>query len=102
ARERARRLLPAGDGGRGGGGGGARRAPPFEGRGAGGAPRPPQLAAGRPGADEGEGQPVPPLVGVRARLGDLEGPEDAAADRRRLLDGLHSGRVGGELVVPEV
>ena len=51
-----------------------------------------QLHAGGPGADDGERHEEALLVGVRERLGDLEGPVDAAADVGRFFDGLQPRR----------
>ncbi len=49
--------------------------------------------------DEGQG---PLLLGRGpGELGDLEGAEDPAAQLQRVVDGLHAGRVTGELVVAE-
>ena len=61
-----------------------------------------QLDAGRPGADHDEGQPAFALGVVGGDLGLLERAEDAAAQLERVIDGLHAGREGGEVVVAEV
>ena len=63
---------------------------------------PGQFHARRAGADQGEGEPAPPLGRVGRRLCHLESAEHPPPDDQRVLDGLHAGRVRGELVVPEV
>ena len=63
---------------------------------------PGQFHAGRPGADQGEGEPAGPFGRVGGGLGHLERAEDPPPDLHRVLDGLHPGRDRGVLVVPEV
>ncbi len=59
------------------------------------------LDAGRAGSDDDEGQ-GPLLLGRGpGQLGQLEGAEDATAQLEGVVDRLHPGRVGGELVVAE-
>ena len=54
-----------------------------------------------PGSDDDEGQ-GPLLLGRGpGQLGELEGAEDATAQLEGVVDRLHPGRVGGELVVAE-
>lgn len=63
---------------------------------------PSHLDAGRPSADDDERQAPLPFGMVGADLGGLERAQDAAAQLQRVVDGLHSGREGGEFVVAEV
>ena len=60
------------------------------------------LHPGGAGADDDEGQPLLGLGRVGAQLGQLERPEDPAAQLQRVVDALHPGRELGELVVAEV
>ena len=66
------------------------------------AQRPGELDAGRPGADDDEGQPGLALGRIGLALGGLEGEQDAAADLGRVLDGLQARREGLPFVVAEV
>ena len=61
-----------------------------------------ELDPGRPRPHEGEGEPAPAFGRVVGGLGHLEGAEYPPPDLQRVLDGLHPGREGGVLVVPEV
>ncbi len=61
-----------------------------------------QLDTGGSGPDHDEGEPPLALGMVGGDLGRLERAEDAAAQLQRVIDGLHAGGVGGELVVAEV
>ena len=63
---------------------------------------PGQFHAGRPGADQGEGEPAGPFGRVAGGLGHLERAEYPPPDLQGVLDGLHPGRDRGVLVVPEV
>ena len=63
---------------------------------------PGQFHAGRPGADQGEGEPAGPFGRVVGGLGHLERAEDPPPDLHRVLDGFHPGRDRGVFVVPEV
>ena len=63
---------------------------------------PGQLDAGRTGTDDDHRQPSLLLGGIGGDRGHLEGTEDAPAQLHRVVDGLHAGRVAGELVVAEV
>ncbi len=60
------------------------------------------LDAGRPGADDDEGQQRGLGLGVGLELGRLEGLEDPPADGERALERLELGRVLLPLVVAEV
>jgi hypothetical protein len=61
-----------------------------------------QLDARGPGADDREGQPGGPLLGVVLPFRHLEGTEDSSTQRQRLLERLHPGRPAREAVVAEV
>ena len=61
-----------------------------------------ELHPGRSGPDDRDGQPSLPLGRVIGHLGHLEGAEDPAPQLHGVVDGLHAGRVEGELVVTEV
>ena len=62
-----------------------------------------QLDAGRPAADDDEGQPRRAApTGSRLALGGLVGEEHAAPDLERVLDRLEPGRELRPLVVAEV
>ena len=63
---------------------------------------PGHLDAGRPGADDDEGQPRGAAGRVVLELGELERAEDPAAHLERVVDRLHAGGMEGELVVAEV
>ena len=63
---------------------------------------PGDLDAGRPAADDDEGQPRAPRLVVVLDLGFLEGAEDPLALGERVGERLHPGRELRELVVPEV
>ena len=58
--------------------------------------------SGRTGADDDEGQQLFPAGRIAGPLGLLERAEDAAAQFQRVVDGLHTGRELGEMVVAEV
>ena len=60
------------------------------------------LHAGRSGADDDEGQQFRPALRVAGTLGLLEGSQDASAQLQGVVDGLHTGRPLGEIVVAEV
>jgi hypothetical protein len=59
-----------------------------------------QLDAGWAGADDCEPQPVFALLGLQLR--HLERAKDPTAQLERVIDRLHPGRVGRELIVAEV
>ena len=61
-----------------------------------------ELHAGRPGADDDEGQPRLLRLGVGLALRVLEGHEHAAADLQRVLDRLQPRRVFLPLRVAEI
>ena len=61
-----------------------------------------QLAAGGPRSYHHEGQPFPPLLRVDGQLRHLERAEDPATDLEGVVDRLHAGGMGGELVVAEI
>ena len=61
-----------------------------------------ELDSGRAGADDDEGQQRRALGIVGTGLGQLEGDQDAAADRRRVIDLLEARRGPFPLVLAEV
>ena len=61
-----------------------------------------QLDAGRSRADHDEGQPALALSVIGGDLRGLERPEYPAAKFQRVVDGLHAGGEGRELVVAEI
>ena len=61
-----------------------------------------QLDTGGAGADDHEGQQLGALGGVVGQLGLLEGAQDPTAQFECVVDGLHAGRVLGEVIVAEV
>src|SRR4051812_33196796 len=63
---------------------------------------PGELDAGRPGADDDEGEPGIAPRRIRLALGSLKGEQDAAPHLRRVLDRLQPGRERLPLVVAEV
>ena len=60
------------------------------------------LDAGRTGADDRHRQPARPLLGILAELGHLQRLQQPPPQAERIGEGLHAGRVGGQLVVAEV
>ena len=63
---------------------------------------PGQLDAGGSRSHQGEGEPARAFRRVVGGLGHLERAEYPPPDLPGVLDGLHPGREGGVLVVPEV
>ena len=61
-----------------------------------------QFHSGGSTANHDEGQPSGPLSRVAGDLGRLERPHDATAQLQRIVDGLHAGGEGGEVVVAEI
>ena len=61
-----------------------------------------ELDAGRPGADDREGQQRRPAVRVGLEFGALEGEQDPAADHGRVLEGLQAGRERFPFVMAEI
>ena len=58
--------------------------------------------AGGSGADHHESEQLGPADRVTGALGLLEGAQDAATQFQRVVDGLHTGRPLGEMVIAEV
>ena len=61
-----------------------------------------EFDAGRPGADDREGQPGRARLGIVLGFGAFECGEDAAADVERIVERLQSRRVRGPVVVAEI
>src|SRR5208282_1398219 len=61
-----------------------------------------KLDAGRTASDQNEGQPRAALFRVRLHLGRFIGPQNAAADLRRVFDRLQSWSDLLPWIVPEV
>ena len=53
-------------------------------------------------ADDREGQEPGDVLPLRGEFGQLEGPEDPGPQLQGVVDGLHAGRVAGEVVIAEV
>jgi hypothetical protein len=61
-----------------------------------------EFDTGGPGTDDDEREPALPLGRIRGHFCGLECTEDASAQLKRVVDGLHAGREGREMIVPEV
>ena len=57
---------------------------------------------GRPGADDGEGEPGRLRRRIRLHLGTFEGRQDASANGQRIVEGFQPRREAGPVVMPEV
>ena len=61
-----------------------------------------ELHAGRTAADDAEGHQRPAILGIGLALGTLEGEQQPAADRRRVLERLQARGRGLPFVVAEI